>query len=119
MLRRPAASPSRRFAPQDESGWASRSTRHDGAGGLALYAVLYLAFLYVPVLLLPLSLFNDSAFITLPLTGFTTKWYAAMAGDEEMRAALATTLKVGAAASLISTILGLLTAKLLARGIRC
>ena len=104
MLRRPAASPSRRFAPQDEGGWASRSTRHDGGRGLAIYALAYLAFLYVPVLLLPLFSFNDSAFIAFPLSGFTTKWYAAMAADEEMRAALGNTLKVGAAASLISTI---------------
>ena len=95
-----------------------RSTQHEnGGGGLAIYAVLYLAFLYVPVLLLPLFSFNDSVFIAFPLSGFTTKWYAVMAGDEEMRAALGNTLKVGAAASLISTILGLLSAKVLARGI--
>ena len=92
-------------------------TRHEGGGGLAIYALLYLAFLYIPVLLLPLFSLNDSAFISFPLSGFTTKWYAAMAGDEEMRAALGNTLKVGAAASLISTILGLLSAKVLARGI--
>jgi len=69
------------------------------------------------VLLLPLFSLNDSVFIAFPLSGFTTKWYAAMAGDEEMRAALGNTLKVGAAASLISTILGLLSAKVLARRI--
>ncbi len=91
--------------------------RHEGGGGLAIYALLYLAFLYIPVLLLPLFSLNDSAFISFPLSGFTTKWYAAMASDEEMRAALGNTLKVGAAASLISTILGLLSAKVLARGI--
>ena len=85
MLRRPAASPSRRFAPQDEGGWASRSTRHEGGRGLAIYALVYLAFLYVPVLLLPLFSFNDSAFIAFPLSGFTTKWYAAMAADEVLR----------------------------------
>jgi spermidine/putrescine transport system permease protein len=96
----------------------ARRPRHaSGGSGLAIYAVLYLAFLYVPVLLLPLFSFNDSAFIAFPLSGFTTKWYAAMAGDEDMRAALGNTLKVGAAASLISTILGLLAAKVLARGI--
>ena len=87
-----------------------------GATGLAIYAVLYLAFLYIPVLLLPLFSFNDSVFIAFPLSGFTTKWYAAMAGDEAMHAALWNTLKVGAAASLISTILGLLAAKPLTRG---
>ena len=83
--------------------------------GLAIYAFAYLAFLYIPVLLLPLFSFNDSLFIAFPLTGFTTKWYAAMAQDADMRAALWNTLKVGAAASLLSTILGLLAAKALIR----
>lgn len=82
-------------------------------GGLAIYAFAYLAFLYIPVLLLPLFSFNDSLFIAFPLRGFTTKWYAAMAADTQMRAALWNTLKVGATASLVSTILGLLAAKAL------
>jgi spermidine/putrescine transport system permease protein len=83
---------------------------------LRVYAFLYLAFLYVPVLLLPVFSFNNSLFIAFPLSGFTTRWYAEMAADSEMHAALANTLKVGAAASLSSTILGLLAAKVLARG---
>ncbi len=37
------------------------------AGGLALYAVLYLAFVYVPVLFLPLFSFNDALYIAFPL----------------------------------------------------
>jgi spermidine/putrescine transport system permease protein len=81
--------------------------------GLAIYAFAYLAFLYIPVLLLPLFSFNDSVFIAFPLRGFTTKWYAAMAADTEMHAALLNTLKVGTAASLFSTILGLPAAKAL------
>ena len=84
--------------------------------GLLAYAVFYLAFLYVPVLFLPLFSFNDSAFIAFPLSGLTTKWYAEMAADEPMHAALANTLKVGTAASLLSTIFGLLAAKALVRG---
>jgi spermidine/putrescine transport system permease protein len=87
-----------------------------GGRGLLAYAVLYLAFLYVPVALLPLFSFNDSPFIAFPLQGFTTKWYAAMAEDAEMRAALLNTLKVGATASLASTALGLLAARALTRG---
>ncbi len=35
----------------------------------------YLPFLYVPVLLLPLFSFNDNIYVTLPLKGFTLKWY--------------------------------------------
>jgi spermidine/putrescine transport system permease protein len=85
--------------------------------GLTLYALAYLGFLYIPVLLLPLFSFNDSLFIAFPLTGFTTKWYAALATDEDMRAALVNTLKVGGVASLLSTLLGLLAAKALSRGL--
>src|SRR5258706_5029602 len=114
MLRRPAASPSRRFAPQDEGGWASRSTRH-GGGGLAIYAVLYLAFLYVPVLFLPLFSFNDSAFIAFPLSRFTLRWYREMLDDQAMGQALVNSLKVGAATAIISTLLGLLAARALTR----
>lgn len=83
--------------------------------GLTLYALAYLAFLYIPVVLVPLFSFNDSLFIAFPLSGFTTKWYAAMAADEAMHAALGNTLKVGAVASLISTMLGLLAARALTR----
>ncbi len=83
--------------------------------GLFVYALVYLGFLYVPVLLLPLFSFNDSIFIAFPLSGFTTRWYAEMLQDEEMHAALANTLKVGAAAALLSTILGLLAARALTR----
>jgi spermidine/putrescine transport system permease protein len=79
------------------------------------YAILYLAFLYVPVALLPLFSFNNSLFIAFPLSGFTTKWYAEMAADRDMHAALYNTLKVGAAAALISTLLGMMAAKALTR----
>lgn len=83
--------------------------------GLIVYAVLYLAFLYGPVLLLPVFSFNDSPFIAFPLTGFTSRWYGQMAANAEMHVALLNTLKVGAAAALISTSLALLAAKALTR----
>jgi spermidine/putrescine transport system permease protein len=40
-------------------------------GALGVYAVLYLAFIYIPVMFLPLFSFNDSIFIAFPLQGFT------------------------------------------------
>src|SRR6185437_4941135 len=85
--------------------------------GVAAYAMLYLLFLYAPVLLLPLFSFNDSVFIAFPLSGFTGKWYSVMAADEDMRIALFNSLKVGIAASLASTLLGLTIAQVLTRGI--
>jgi spermidine/putrescine transport system permease protein len=78
---------------------------------LVLYALGYLAFLYVPVLVLPVFSFNDSQFIAFPLTGFTTRWYAGLAADSAMLHALGNSLKVGIVTALLSTLLGLLAAK--------
>ncbi len=88
--------------------------RADGVG-LFVYAIFYLAFLYVPVLFLPLFSFNNSTFISFPLSGFTTQWYVQMWADDEVQHALANSLKVGAAAALVSTMLGLPAAKALTR----
>jgi len=94
---------------------AGRAAAVRGGRGLAAYAAFYLAFLYIPVLFLPLFSFNDSAFIAFPLTGFTTKWYAQMLADTAMQHALANSLKVGCAVALLSTTLGLLAARALTR----
>jgi spermidine/putrescine transport system permease protein len=82
---------------------------------LATYAILYLAFLYIPVLFLPLFSFNDALHITFPLKGFTTKWYEQMFHDEKMHAALWNSIKVGTAASIIATMLGIFGAKAVTR----
>lgn len=91
--------------------------RYGKVRGAAAYAILYLLFLYAPVLLLPLFSFNDSVFVAFPLSGLTGRWYSAMAADEEMRIALFNSLKVGIAASLAATLLGLTIAQVLTRGI--
>jgi spermidine/putrescine transport system permease protein len=78
---------------------------------LVLYALAYLAFLYVPVLVLPVFSFNNSQFIAFPLTGFTTRWYAGLAADTAMLHALGNSLKVGIVTALLSTLLGLLAGK--------
>jgi len=87
--------------------------RSRSRAGLFAYAILYLAFLYIPVLFLPLFSFNDSVFIALPLSGFTTRWYAEMLSDDQMLHALGNSLEVGTATALLSTVLGLLAAKAL------
>ncbi len=82
---------------------------------LGIYALLYLAFLYIPVLFLPLFSFNDSLFITFPLKGFTTNWYGQMLTNEPMHAALMNSIKVGATSAAIATILGIFGAKAVTR----
>ena len=37
--------------------------------GLFVYAILYLTFLYLPVVFLPIFSFNNSTFISLPFAG--------------------------------------------------
>ncbi len=78
---------------------------------LSFYAFGYLAFLYVPVLVLPVFSFNNSEFIAFPLSGFTTRWYAGLADDSAMLHALGNSLKVGLVTALLSTLLGLSAAK--------
>ena len=85
--------------------------------GLLVYAILYVALLYAPVLLLPVFSFNNSAFVAFPLSGFTAKWYAAMAADSDMRIALVNSLKVAATVSVAATVLALMSARVLTRGI--
>jgi spermidine/putrescine transport system permease protein len=82
---------------------------------LLIYAFAYLAFLYVPVLVLPIFSFNDSEFIAFPLSGFTTRWYEQLALDGTMQHALGNSLKVGIVTSLFSTILALGAARAVTR----
>ncbi len=79
------------------------------------YAYLFIAFLYVPVLFLPLFSFNDSLYISFPMKAFTTKWYAQMFANEPMHAALMNSIQVGLATALFATILGVFGAKAVTR----
>jgi len=82
---------------------------------LRTYAILFLAFLYIPVLFLPLFSFNDSLYIAFPLKAFTTKWYAEMFANQQLHAALMNSIKVGAATAVFATILGIFGAKAVTR----
>ncbi len=83
--------------------------------GFAVYAVIYLAFIYLPVLFLPLFSFNESIYIAFPLKGFTLKWYDMMVHNPALMSALTNSLKVAGVVSLLSTILGTLAAKAVTR----
>ncbi|PZQ99884.1 MAG: spermidine/putrescine ABC transporter [Cereibacter sphaeroides] len=72
---------------------------------LPVYAVLFMVFLYGPMLLMPLFSFNDATFATFPLKGFTTRHYVDMAANTSMMAALRNSLVVGISVSVIATAL--------------
>ena len=73
-------------------------------GALGVYAILYLAFIYIPVLFLPLFSFNDSIYIAFPLQGFTFEWYEKMAASSGLIAALKNSVQVGSAVAIGATI---------------
>lgn len=80
-------------------------------GMLGGYTVVYLVFIYLPVLLLPLFSFNDAIYVAFPLKGFTLRWWAEMLTQRTLLAALANSLEVAFFVSLTSTGLGILAAK--------
>lgn len=82
---------------------------------LSLFAVGYLIFLYLPVLLLPLFSFNDNIYVTLPLKSFTLKWYENLVNNTALLSALWASVKVGIGVSIASTIFGLLGARAMTR----
>ena len=83
--------------------------------GFAVYAVAYLAFLYLPVAVLPIFSFNDSQYVTFPLKGFTLEWYHQLADSYGLLNALWNSVRVAVAVSILSTVFGVLAAKAFTR----
>lgn len=83
--------------------------------GLRIYAIAYLAFLYAPVLLLPIFAFNDSPIIAFPLNGFTTASFEQLWTTELLHQAVWNSLQVAVASSILATALGICAARASAR----
>ena len=84
-------------------------------GILGVYAIIYLAFVYIPVLFLPLFSFNDSIYIAFPLKGFTFEWYGKMANSPGLLDAMYNSIQVAAIVAVIATIMATLAAKAVTR----
>jgi len=84
-------------------------------GGLKLYAVAYLVFLYAPIALLPVFAFNDGTIIAFPLHGFTLKWFAELRLIEALHGAVLNSLMIAVCTALIATVLGICAARAAAR----
>lgn len=80
-------------------------------GGLKIYALAYLLFLYAPILLLPIFAFNDGTIVAFPLKGFTTEWFGQMAGNATLRRAVTNSLIIAFSSAIFATCLGIFTAR--------
>jgi spermidine/putrescine transport system permease protein len=82
---------------------------------LQAYAFLFVVFLYLPVAFLPIFSFNTAATPQFPLQGYTTKWYEELPRTPALINAAENSLIVGAAAAVLSTVLGVCAARALTR----
>jgi spermidine/putrescine transport system permease protein len=78
------------------------------------FAVLVYVFLYAPVLVMATFSFNSGAVQSLPLKGFTLKWYDQLFSDSAMIDALLYSARVSVVAVLLATIAGTAFAMLFA-----
>ncbi|TIO65989.1 MAG: ABC transporter permease, partial [Mesorhizobium sp.] len=86
---------------------AARIDAKQGGRWLGAYVLVYLVFLYLPVLLIPLFSFNDSIQAAFPLQGFTFEWYKTLSGNSALSGALANSLVIGAIAATGATLCGI------------
>lgn len=70
---------------------------------------LMLVFFYLPILYMIIFSFNESKSLT-SFTGFSLRWYAHMLESRDMMSALYTTFSVALLATLISTVVGTISA---------
>jgi putative spermidine/putrescine transport system permease protein len=74
-----------------------------------------LAFIYVPLIVIAIYAFNASNILEWPPSGLTLDWFPKAVENELAREAFVTTLKAGAAATLIAIVLGTLASLAVAR----
>jgi putative spermidine/putrescine transport system permease protein len=85
--------------------------------GLLLTAICIVAFAYLilPILVVVVAPLGDTAYLAFPPQGFTLRWYAAALDDTRYLGGFLTSLQIGAAVALLSTIIGVLAAYGLSR----
>jgi len=75
------------------------------------YALLYLLFLYAPIILLPMFAFNDSTIIAFPLSGFTIRWFVEIPNTPALVKSVQTSVIIAVTTALLSTTLGICAAR--------
>ena len=76
---------------------------------LGANAALVFGFIYLPVLILIIFSFNNTRSVAV-FTGFSTEWYSSLAKNAELLDAARNSLLVGSIATIVSTLIGTLTA---------
>jgi spermidine/putrescine transport system permease protein len=91
----------------------SRTSLKSGSGWLRGYTLVYLVFIYLPILFIPIFSFNSGIYVAFPMSGFTLHWWTEMIAQPGMHKALGNSIAVAVPVCLISTTLGMMGAKAL------
>jgi len=73
---------------------------------LTIWVGLVLAFLFIPILIIIVYAFNASNIQTFPIAGLSLRWFGSAFANQEIRTALALSLKAGVVATTIAMFLG-------------
>jgi ABC-type spermidine/putrescine transport system, permease component II len=71
---------------------------------LPAYILVYIFFLYLPVVLIPIFSFNDSVQATFPLSGATLDWYRTLLDTPTIYSALRNSLIIAISAATLTTL---------------
>lgn len=93
-----------------QAGYLNRRNRP-----LQAYALMFMLFLYLPILIIPLFSFVDSLIARFPLQPFTLKWYGELWHREPVLLSLRSSLYVASVVSAVATLIGVFAAKAIAR----
>ena len=89
--------------------------RPTGWGAIRAVTLLAYVFLFGPVVVVVLLSFNPLEFGSFPLKGLTLRWYVELVHDRQIADAVKTSLLLGSATALISTVGGVAAALALVR----
>ncbi len=86
-----------------------------GRAALALWSLLVVLFLWVPLAIILVYAFNTSNIQSWPIPGFTLRWFRVAWHDPDVRSALLLSLKCALAATGIALVLGTMAAAAVSR----
>ncbi len=71
------------------------------------YMAIIYALVYLPIALVVLTSFNEAIITTLPIKGYSLKWYGALLENRRTLESLGVSIELGILASIVATLLGL------------
>ena len=83
--------------------------------GFGIWTLAFFIYLYLPIAIVVMYSFNENQLVSV-WTGFSLKWYAAALTNEDLLAAVRTSLTVAFVATTVATVSALMAALVIVRG---